>query len=545
MTPEMEAVELSPSQVTIGRMDNVLISETGMPDQIWAELTPALLIAKEVAGTETLGDFYSSAYPQILSYTDLGSTGERRIDELTNNTSLQEILSSRIVSVLDELDQKDLSILITRYREKKVTLADLGEQMGMTRERVRQLQRKAEGKIEYHLGTPMKMIAKAVVLKHPIEVSKEQLEGDISELYPNDNALHQYFVRKTIEIAGYQQLNGTYLTPFAQDELKKFRLSLKWNISSEEVIPESEVIELSERMGGIDIDTLTELIKLKKLYNGYYSFRNTIMSRLHAFLKEIGEPVTKEEMMRGTGLRSRQVEVVLMNSNSIVRATKDKWGLREYVEEEYRGISAEIEDRINQEGGSTSMKRLLEEIPRKFDVKRGSIYVYAKTPRFKIEGDRISLAEPEDYQYRDLDEVIDGRDEEGRPYQDFIVKEQHFRGFSQPNFTPEFAREVGCWPDSHIKAHVVYPEAAEDVSVTWKLSSATYASIGYLTQPLRVMGAQPGDRIEVAILGFKKLGMRLANSKQDLVSSASSLPAGPANAPSEAEGQVSGSHPRN
>ena len=53
---------------------------------------------------------------------------------------------------------------------------------------------------------------------------------------------------------------------------------------------------------------------------------------------------------------------------SVVKADKDRWGLKDWVDDEYDGIVGEIIQRIEEDGGATTTERLLTELPGKFSV---------------------------------------------------------------------------------------------------------------------------------------------------------------------------------
>ena len=55
--------------------------------------------------------------------------------------------------------------------------------------------------------------------------------------------------------------------------------------------------------------------------------------------------------------------------------------------------------------------------------------------------------------FRDLNDVIDGRDAAGNPYWTFVVKDRYFDGYSLTNLPRELAKALGCQPndETHIR----------------------------------------------------------------------------------------------
>ena len=163
-----------------------------------------------------------------------------------------------------------------------------------------------------------------------------------------------------------------------------------------------------------------------------------------------------------------------------VKADKDRWGLKDWVDDEYDGIVGEIIQRIEEDGGATTTERLLTELPGKFGVNPMSVRAYMQTPKFVIQDGWISLANTSSIQLRDLDDVIDGRDHGGAPYWTFAVENRFFDGYSMTGVPPEFAKALGCAPDAGERVRIDnLPDCAE-LSIRWPLASTTGASLGYL-----------------------------------------------------------------
>ena len=167
----------------------------------------------------------------------------------------------------------------------------------------------------------------------------------------------------------------------------------------------------------------------------------------------------------------------------------------------YEGIPAEIIQRIDEDGGATTLARLLDELPRLFGVSESSVRTYVNTAQFVVQDGYVSVADESSIILRDLNDVIDGRDASGAPYWTFVVEDRYFDGYSLVNFPPELARELGCEPNGDTRARVAQPPGCDELSVIWRLSSATGASLGYLAEPLRRLAASGGDRIRVVIKG--------------------------------------------
>ena len=241
---------------------------------------------------------------------------------------------------------------------------------------------------------------------------------------------------------------------------------------------------------------------------GLVALRDSRKARVKAAVLEIGRSATKEEIADRVGMTTGQVGAHLSVIPSVARADKDRWGLLEWIDDVYEGITAEIVQRINEDGGATRLERLLEELPRLFGVSETSVRVYARTPYFAIYNGYVSVATEPKIALRNLDDVVDGRTEEGVPYWTFAVESRYFDGYSITPFPPELARELGCEPNGYISAEVEYPPGASAVSVSWPLASSTGASVGRVGDALRRLDVKTGDRVRLLMAGPQRVQLR-------------------------------------
>ena len=163
---------------------------------------------------------------------------------------------------------------------------------------------------------------------------------------------------------------------------------------------------------------------------------------------------------------------------SVAKADKDRWGLKDWIDDEYDGIVGEIIQRIEEDGGSTTTERLLHELPAKFNVSPSSVRAYMQTPKFAVQNGRISIANPSMVQLRRLEDVAHGLDEGGDPYWTFAVETRFFRGYSLIGLPVEFAKALGCEPDGSRAVRVVNVPECRDLSLRWPLATTTGASLG-------------------------------------------------------------------
>ena len=231
-----------------------------------------------------------------------------------------------------------------------------------------------------------------------------------------------------------------------------------------------------------------------------YEIPRRLVQRRHLFRSDTLQPVRKS-LPCVDSRKAGQLGATLSNIPSVVRADKDRWGLREWIDDEYDGIVGEILQRIQEDGGTTTTERLLNELPTKFNVSPASVRTCMQSPRFEIRDGSISLMSASAVQFRHLDDVIHGRNDNGAPYWTFLVKSRYLEGHSLVGVPPEFAKALGCGPDSGLGVRIDNLPDCRELSLRWCLTSITGASLGYLSEPLRQLGIQPGGVARVTIKG--------------------------------------------
>lgn len=109
-----------------------------------AKAVQEAIVALSSGGTAGFGDEQMDL-SEILVDTRVGSPEEKLFDE-TERQVVKELL--------DQLDEREARIVQLRYgliEEKSLTLKEVGQRVGLTRERVRQLERQALSKLELYV----------------------------------------------------------------------------------------------------------------------------------------------------------------------------------------------------------------------------------------------------------------------------------------------------------------------------------------------------------------------------------------------------------
>ncbi len=470
-------------------------------------LGPLLAAAAELHGTKTLADALSPECLRLATWMGIANEIKGiRIDQvIEGRPGPAAIVATRLKSQLEQLTPRQSVVVEHRVlTTPPKTLAEVATSIGVTRERIRQIQTNIERRIRIAFGNELRIVAGAVKEKLGHVAKESAVHRRIDEILPNDPActaerVKMLFRQALINKMGLTLDRGVYLDELGLAELEEIRQSAHGLADDVGLVDEQQIVaSLPSEKWQQFWPWVRERIGLCNLY-GALGFRDSAKARAKAALLSIGRPATREEIGSVCGFEDGRVGAHLSNVPSVARADKERWGLREWIDDEYDGITGEIIQRIKEGGGTTTTERLLEELPKKFDVSPGSVQIYMQTPKFVIRDGWISIANTSSVQLRDLDDVVDGRDDSGAPYWTFSVEARYFDGYSVVGVPPEFAKALGCAPDGGERVQIENLPNCRDLSINWRLASNTGASLGYLAEPLKILGLEPGQRVRVTI----------------------------------------------
>ena len=210
-------------------------TRTQAPRPMWESagrlLGPLLATATELHGAKTFADALNPELMRLAGRMGIaGTIGAITIDQLAKGTSgLASVTLTRLALTLDSASETECTIIEHRLlRTPPTTLEEVGSQVGVTRERIRQVQARIERRIHAALGRGLQIIA--ATMKEPLGhvVSQSQLEGRIEELLPTDRDLAtRLFRRALLNEMGFTLDNGVYLDEWAMEQLEHVRASIR------------------------------------------------------------------------------------------------------------------------------------------------------------------------------------------------------------------------------------------------------------------------------------------------------------------------------
>ncbi len=477
---------------------------TAVPDPGRGALGDLLAAAREAFGARTLHDAVHADLAALARATGIGEELRTlKIDRLPGTTNPLEGLLDAIDDLKRQLPSRELAILEDRLcAGEPRTLESLGSAMGVTRERVRQLERRLKARIEQTVGRQRAVVAGILRLKLEPILSPEELDLQIRRAFgDSEHPALPLACRMVRNELVYRQQDGICFRREARDVVSLLRAQARRLADDAGLLDEAELEALlPEDSWRRHWPHLVKLCGFHRI-DGFLGLRNTKKALVKASVLRLGRVATREEIAERSGLTVQRVTSYLSALPSVARADRTRWGLSEWIDDTYDGVAGEILQRIDEDGGATSVARLLEELPRRFGLKEGTIRAYLGTPQFAVRNGRVVRADANGIRLRSLDDVVDGRDRQGRPFWRFRVEERFFRGHSLAGVPPEIARSLGCEPNGRIEAQVLHPAGCRPVSVSWRLTSLGGASLGHLSEPLRQLGAVEGDLVRVILRG--------------------------------------------
>ena len=490
-----------------GTHDHIALELSQGDTEKWADaieaIKPLLAAASEFWGTETLGDSLCHDLADLASTMGLRRTVDAiSIRELTGGHRIADDVLSRLAEIQTRMTPADTLIINRRLLSPRPqTFQELGDQLGITRERVRQVQQRLVHTLSIDVGPQLRVIA-AVVRKQlgPV-VASSALHSRVAEIFSHyeDRKVSEMAEHLLKEHLGYSCDKQICLDGEAMSVVEALQQVATTVADDVGLVDEAS---LQARIAGDEWNrhwpSLLARCSFRQL-SGRPALRDTAKARVKAALLNIGRPCTRKELAKLSGIAENRVGSLLSVIPGVARADKNRWGLSEWIDDEYEGIPAEIIQRIEEDGGAARVDRILDELPRLFGVSEISVRAYLSTPQFSVGNGYVSVADEASIALRSLDDVIDGRDAAGVPYWTFVVDERYFQGYSLLNFPPELADALGCRPNGRTRVVVAEPAGCDELSVSWRLSSTTGACLGYLSEPLRRLAVTRGDRVRMVI----------------------------------------------
>ena len=485
-------------------------------------LSVIIAAAQEYYGARTLGDILRADLSRLIRAAGL--------DQVADRVCLPSVAPPLASDIMDKLTVKLRNLTSTEgiilherlLSDDAITLDQLGNKTALSRERVRQLEKKLKTSLDEAVGSAIGILSDVAKDRIGPIASELELESHITAVIgvhdcENRTArLAHRMIRIKLE---YLCQEGTCLSREAVQVAASLRGAATDVADDVGLVCEDNLLAILPSPEWIEhLPTLIDRSGLHSL-SGHLALRATAKARAKAALISIGRSATKEEIGNTAGLDPARVASHLSGIRSVARADKVRWGLRDWIDDVYEGIPAEIIQRIEEDGGSTRLNRLLDELPRLFGVNEMSVRAYVATPAFRVEHGWVSIADEPDCVIGRFRDVASGRNSDDDPFWTFAMHERYLRGFSIVGVPPELAVELGCSFGGKTTVAVREPTACRPVSVNWRKTALTGPEIGRVVDAIRAIGAREGDLICLVVHSQHEVSLSLLESmtnRQDM-----------------------------
>lgn len=364
-------------------------------DILRAPLSQLLSAASEFLGVASIADLLAPHVAQMASiigvYDNLRAVD---IDALAaNHTRLSDALLTEAQQMYDTLTPTQRTVLDRRILSSD-TLKEVGNILGVTRERVRQVQAALRRRCEQCFGKELLTISILLKAQLGAIVRERDVDSRIEKLIVDNGtpgaALARHALKNSLKYS--RVTNGVCLDESASQVVDLLRRSAP-SLAEDGIIDQARLKTiLPDQEWEQHWALLLKCCSFSEAF-GFLALRDSDRARTKAALLSIGTPSTREEIAELCGLSPAMVGSYLSGFPDVVRADKSRWGLSEWIDDEYEGIEAEIVQRIEEGGGVTTTNRLLKEIPTKFGVSAASVSACLQRPTFSVhDNGHVTLA---------------------------------------------------------------------------------------------------------------------------------------------------------
>jgi transcriptional regulator with XRE-family HTH domain len=302
-----------------------------------------------------------------------------------------------------DFNQRALRILAARSfaLAEPLTLAELGEQLGVTRERIRQIERDRREDLEVRAARARECA--------PIAQLAAQLRQRLGALAPADAAdaalreavpdgARDAELRRGVLLA----LAGPYRLHDGFRQLGCELAQLKEAIAARAEAPWSEAeLELLLDQAGVVAQqrpACLAALPLHRVEGRLLTWTGSLADKACRVLRVHGAPMSRDELQRAIGpdVNLRSLLGQVQEDARLRRLGRDSYGLAEWGGEAYTTIADELAQAIERRGGRAPLDELVEELVERFGVSPQSVRSYAASRRFAREPGGTLAVAPDD-----------------------------------------------------------------------------------------------------------------------------------------------------
>ena len=430
--------------------------------------------------------------------------GDLLLSDLADSELLSVTLDDLADTLLAVLDGQRRVVFMRRIVEG-CTLDEVGQELGVTRERVRQVQQDVERRLAVRLHSrPFLLLQWCAsdlrrLLGVAAPVDHENTITAFSEVFQGASSKTETLLRPLVlQLAGpYRERDGWLLVESAAprnaeplheqcDEFGLMPISRAYDWLTDSEISADFQDEWLERFG-----------RLRRFEDTLVAWPRNVVDKCVALLALRNEPADAATLVElvGEGHNVRGVQSRFSDDERLIRVNKTDWALRAWGMEEYTGITDEIAQRIEEAGGLIDLEEVIRVIAKQFNLSEGSVGTFSNAPMFVIEESKIRLRR--DDEPFDVGKGLSDARGAYRVAADQIsllltVDKEVVRGSGRP-LNPAVALELGVKPGGRR----LFQYENGELTISWPLTSAFGPSLGSIRVLVERAGALKGERVRL------------------------------------------------
>ena len=430
--------------------------------------------------------------------------GQVELTDLADASLLDVTLNDLVDRLFARVDERQRTIYRRRVADG-ATLARVGEELGVSRERIRQLQVKTERQIEAALQNDR---------LRPLHWRAADLRTSLGIAAPVTHDVTRLAVNRALR--GASDESTGVLRPLILRLAGPFKERSGWLLLENTEAPDpSGIGALANESGLIGVADAHDWLAVHGVRAEFHdawlqdfgAFRRdgdhlmvwsgNVVDKCVAVLKARAEPMSADDLVAvvSEGHNVNGVRGRLFDDARLIRVNRTEWALREWGLEEYTGITDEIAQRIEEAGGTVSVSVVVQDIVSQFRVKENSVLAYLAAPMFVTEGEHVRLRRnDEPFEVNASFERCTGAFHSSIGCVSLLipVDAELLRGSGRPMSAP-VAAAVGVSPGTPRS----FSHADGELTVSWPVTSAAGPTLGSARVIAARAGASQGDGVRL------------------------------------------------
>ena len=391
-------------------------------NDVWENVVPLLkrllAVSMEFHRARTLSDALRSDLGKLMTTLSMAPSFDQfpLADLATVRTVPEEFLQAlrKFWEVLSPREQ-----LIFEHRfvtPKSRTLEDLGSEVGLTRERVRQIQQLVECKWRHPATAASEarwwLRATAATIRRdvgPVVVSGV-MHARIDSAFSGIDAVPR--LDRIKEMA--RRMLRTELAYVCSEreciDAEASAVVVELKKAARSIADDAGLLREHELRGHVPNERWLQHWDVLLRWSGLHrvgdllALRDTKKARVKAALLSIGRPATRQELGEVSGIEPARIGSHLSNIPSVIRTDRTRWALASWGLSEYEGIAVTISRLLEKAGEPIRISDVVDRLTPDLGVSESSVRSFCNAAMFVIEDGWIRLrGESEPYSYKNHD----------------------------------------------------------------------------------------------------------------------------------------------